>query len=789
MSTTGRHIVGNLPTEVSSFVGRRRESAEIKRLLTAARLVTMTGVGGVGKTRLALRVGADVRRAFPDGVWFVDLTALPAPGAPAQEVGYADEPAYLVLATLGLREHGAGPALRQLVDQLATRRLLLVLDNCEHLVPAAAVLVDALLRGCPDLRVLATSREPLTVGGEVVFTVPPLPTPDPRHLPSRDELARSEAVALFLARARAVAPGFDLTDDNEGAVAEVCHRLDGLPLAIELAAARIRVLAPQQILARLTDRFALLDRSRRAAPERQQTLQACVDWSFDLCDKYERLLWARLSVFAGGFELDAAQAVCADEDLPADDVLEPIFGLVEKSVLMFDDRADGARYRMLETIREFGRVRLRASGEEARLRRRHRDWCRQLVDRARSEYFSDRQVYWLGRLGREYPNLRVAMEYCLTEPGEAEAGLELAVTLPRTFWWARGLFGDGRRWLDQALVQTEATHALRARALALAAHFAMMQGDLEATSRWMAEGQATAATVGTPTELAHFAFYRAMAAMYRNDLTAAYDLHEEALALLAAAGDEDLGLRLAVLISLGTLAAMAGDDVRADTYVQEILAITAPRGEVYYRSLAQWLASLIAWHRGDVAAATDRAREGLRLRRSHGLRDQYGYVLCLEALAWVAAGRRQYRRAATLLGAADTVWRDLGTSITAHQHLVGDHDACWRETREALGEAAFEATFRRGRKLAFDAAVGYALEEAAPPGRIGPADPAGPLTKREREVAGLVAAGLTNKEIAGRLVISQRTAEGHVENILAKLNLTNRAQLVRWLAGQRHPGE
>ena len=335
--------------------------------------------------------------------------------------------AFLVTATLGLREQGGGSPLRGLVGQLADRQLLLILDNCEHLIPASAIFADALLRGCPGLRILATSREPLAIAGEMLFPVPPLPAPDPGQRPSLAELGRYEAAALFLARAQAVAPGFGLTADNHLAVAELCHRLDGLPLAIELAAARIRTLAPQQILDRLSDRFRLLSRGNRAAPERQQTLRACVDWSFDLCAKPERILWARASVFTGGFELDAVEGVCADEHLPEADLLELVAGLVDKSILTREDvgasHAEAARYRMLETIRDYGQDKLGEAGEDAVLRRRHRDWHQQLAARTRAEGVSDRSAYWMARLTREHPNLCAALEFCLTEPGGAEAAL------------------------------------------------------------------------------------------------------------------------------------------------------------------------------------------------------------------------------------------------------------------------------------------------------------------------------------------------------------------------------
>ena len=302
---------------------------------------------------------------------------------PARQSQDSDALAFLVTAALGLRERGGGSPLQMLVERLAGRDMLLILDNCEHLISASARLADALLRGCPRLRVLATSREALATTGEILFTVPPLSTPDPGRRPSLADLRRSEAVSLFLARAETVVPGFELAEENHRAIAELCHRLDGLPLAIELAAAWMRVLTPHQILERLTDRFALLSRGSRTAPQRQQTLRACVDWSYQLCDKPERVLWARLSVFASGFELDAVEGVCAGEDLPEADLLELAARLVDKSILVRDDGRDGrpgtARYRLLETIRYYGQEKLAEAGEGTLLRRRLRDWYERLA--------------------------------------------------------------------------------------------------------------------------------------------------------------------------------------------------------------------------------------------------------------------------------------------------------------------------------------------------------------------------------------------------------------------------
>jgi len=790
MRTTGRATSGNLPAELTSFVGRRRELDEVKRLLGESRLVTLTGVGGTGKTRLALRAGAALRRAFRDGVWFVDMTHLRDTGLLTREIQGPEVLAYLVGATLGQPEPGNGSSLRALVEWLRGRNLLLILDNCEHLIPCCAIVADALLQGCPEMRLLATSREPLAISGEVLFGVGPLPVPDPGRRAAAAELAGYESVALFLARGAAAVPGFGLTDDNLRAVADLCHRVDGLPLAIELAAARLRVFAPQQILDRLTDRFTLLSRGNRTAPERQQTLRACMDWSFDLCAKPERILWARLSVFADGFELDAAKGVCADEHLPAADLPELVTSLVDRSILVRDDvGSESARYRMLQTIRDYGRDVLRVAGEETALRRRHRDWFQRLLDRVHGEAITDQHRYWLARLGREQPNLRAAMEFCLTEPGESEAALRLAVTLPRLHWRARGLFSEGRRWLDRALAQTTARTELRARALMVNSQLAFWQGDTRAGMRLLEESEELARHLGDSVVLAYAAFLRGLSAWHADDLAAAVETLERAWATLSGVPDHELDpgldLRLNVLLTMAPAVALAGDHERAGACVREMLAIVAPRGEGIDLSYVLWTSALNAWLRGDLREAADQSSESLRLKQVCGADDRYGTAMCLELLAWVTAAQRRQRRAATLQGAAAARWAEIGASIASYRQLAGQHDACARQIRDEIGDAACAEAFAHGQTLTLDDMFAYALEEER--GATAPPDePPTPLTRREQQVAGLVADGLSNKEIAARLVIARRTAEGHVERILRKLGFGSRAQLATWVTERRN---
>ncbi len=784
MPRTDSSAAANVPVELTSFVGRRRELAEVKRLLGEARLVTLTGVGGTGKTRLAVRTAGELRRAFPDGVWFVDLTTLRAPELLSLQVQDPDVLAYLVLVALGVREQpGAGTSTQQLVRYLADRRALLVLDNCEHLIPAVAVLTGTLLASCARLRVLATSREPLTISGEAIFAVPPLPTPAPGARGGVAEVGRWEAVALFVARARGVAPEFQLTADNHEAVAELCARLDGLPLAIELAAARVRALAPAQILQRLAERFTLLSRGSRSAPERQQTLRGCVDWSFELCTKPERVLWARLSVFVGGCELDAIEGICADEVLPVEDLLDVVAGLVDKSVLISENVGDIRQFRLLETLRDFGQDKLIEAGKRDELRRRHRDWYTNLARRFMADWISPRQPEWLNRLNRELPNLRAALQCSLADPDGAEAALVMA-TDPYPYWSVRGLNTEGRYWLDRALARPTAPSMTRIKAMYLNAVLACMQHDLPAAILRVREAHEVAAQLADARADAIVALAESDVAMTRGDLAEAERDRQRAVdGLSVEQSEEYLAWRLHALNRLTLIKAMRGDVDGTAHGRQAILALCRPRGELWFSGFALYALGLELWQQGDATGAAAQVREGLRLL--HRLDDATNTNWILETLAWIAFDEGLPERAATLQGAVTGLAQALSTPPPVWPELSAHHEEYQRRTRAALGERAYQAAFAHGERLSLDETVAYALDEdphrpATPPRE----DPRAALTKREQQVADLIAHGLSNKEIAAKLVISQRTAESHVEHILTKLGLTNRAQVAAWMARQ-----
>ena len=772
----GARLTGNLPAELISFVGRRGELAEVRRLLAGSRLVTLTGVGGVGKTRLALRAAAGLRRSFPGGVWLVRLDQLREEALVAQAIAGA----------LGLQDRAGYAPAAAMADYLAGRQLLLVLDNCEHLVDAVAKLADLLLRAAPGLRVLATSREALNITGETVLPVPPLPVP-PLPVPEEGQpltaagLGVFPAVRLFAERAAQVVPGFAVTEANMAAVAGICRRLEGLPLAIELAAARLPVLSPEQIDARLGDRLGLLTRGSRARLARQQTLRASIGWSHELCSPAERRLWARLSVFAGGFELDAAEGICADHRLAAGDMPGLLAALAGKSILTAEHRAGVARYRLPEPLREFGQERLHESGEDTALRRRHRDWHEQLARRADTDWLSPQMTEWTARLSREHANVAAAQDFCQAEPGEAEAGLRIALHVWLFYYWDPGHLSEGRYRLRQALARVGEPTVWRARGLLLAGFLAAVSGDRGAVQPLPAEGAGLAGQLDDPATRAFAAWVAGHIRLFAGDLPRATAQFEDGLTVLPAVVRSRQ--RAQLLLGLAQAAGLAGDEQRAVACHRELAALTEASGEFFrhsYSTWSLWALGLAAWRRGDLDRATGLHQQSLRQRPRHN--ERMGPAYCVEVLAWIAASQRQYERAAVLLGAAAGLLRSMGTTLDSHQPLAGHHRDCERQARQALGETAFQAACHRGQDLPAADVLAYALQQ--PPDK--PPTPAvsdgAPLTPRELQVARLVAGGRSNKQIAAELVISPRTAEGHVERILAKLGFTSRAQVAAWVA-------
>lgn len=749
--------VGNLPAPLTTFVGRRPDLAEVRRRLETTRLLTLTGMGGVGKTRLALEVAAASAADFADGMWLVDLALVRDPSLAANATATA----------LRVPDLGTRPVLDQLAAFLAHRRALIVLDNCEHLADACAELAQALLSASPELRILATSRRTLGIFGEHVFTVPPL--------------APDDAVELLRDRTTAVRPEFQVTDSNRTQVFQLCDDLDGLPLAIELAASRLRTLTVAQALNRLEDRFALLASGSRAARPRQRTLRALIDWSHELCTPAERLLWNRLSVFAGDFCLDAAEAVGAGDGIARDEVLDLLDRLVVQSIVLPTEREGLPRYRLLETIRQYGRERLAESGQEQQMLRRHQDFYRALAEGMAVGWYSRGRQGSLHRLRAEHANLRAALD----QGGDPQATLALAAAL-RFHWCEGGFLGEGRRWLDQALAAAPDRTPARARALWVAAWLAVLQRDHAAAYRWLDEAGELGEQLDDAVVCAYVQSLHGTLAMFNGRMEEAVSFFEAAVAAHTET-DEETGA-IYTLLQLGIAQSHLGDP-RATQTGRQAVALAEAHGERLVQAHALWILGYDAWIRGEREEAMALTRT--TLEKEQGLNDHVWVALMLEQLAWITAACGDHEEAGRLLGAARTLWQDTDTTIAAFgPHMVEQHAQCEEDIVRALGRAAYEnALAEGGSHRGADEAIAYALRTESEPTATPPsAAPApSPLTPREQEVAALVAEGLTNRQIASALGRSPRTVHGHVENILAKLGFSSRARIASWWTANQVP--
>jgi predicted ATPase/DNA-binding CsgD family transcriptional regulator len=751
---------GNLPAALTSFVGRRRELGQAKRLLSVARLLTLTGTGGVGKTRLALRVAAEVRRVFSDGVWLVELADLRDPQLLPNTVATA----------LGLRAT-ADPAA-ELVEFVEDRHLLLVLDNCEHMVEECAVLVTKLLSAGDQVRVLATSRHVLRAEGEHILHIDPMAVP-------RGTDESTDAVTLFAERATAVLPDFELNPDNLAVVMRICERLEGIPLALELAAVRLRMLSADELLHRLDSRFALLASGSRGARPSQRTLEATIDWSFGLCSPEEQHMWVRMSVFPGGFDLEAAGHVLGrDEDGVT--ILDIVAGLVDKSVVIRQDGTFGWHgwYRMLETVREYGEAKLVESGEDHEVRARQVEHYVNLARRYREEGFGPRQLDWLGRLRSEHANIRAVLRHCTATPELSCYALDIASSL-FNFWFGGGLVLEGYRHLRCALEHCDERTARRAWALYAASFLAINTMEAGAARPMLTE---LAELAGDDERLlAGHAECLGMAAVYAGDLSRGTELLERALAGYRPAGDAHL--------VFDTLILLAGayfflDDRRGVAVAEEALALTERHESRWSRGYALRAVAIQRWRVGRHQEAAKLLREAIRLR----LPDRTLLALLLEALAWCRSSGGEHEQAARLLGCANAVWRLSGARIGRTGPFQEIDERCAEQARARLGAAAFDVIFTEGTVFGIDEAIRYALGDkpTKPVSAPARADEPGGLTKREREIAELITQGMSNKAIAARLVIGRRTVETHVENILVKLGFTSRAQVASWLVEHKN---
>ena len=756
---------GNLPAEATSFIGRRRELAELRKKLSTARLVSLVGPGGVGKTRLAIRIGAGLARNFRDGTWLVELAEVRDPAL----IGNA------TLAALDLRDQAATEPRALLLSYLRDKELLLVVDNCEHLLGAAAVLVTDVLKAAPGVRVIATSREPLSVPGEHVLPIPPLELPRAQADESLDQLRQNESVELFTERASAASGRFELTASNQAAVVDLCRRLDGLPLAIELAAVRTRVLSVEQILDRLTDRFGLLTGGSRAALPRHQTLRTTIEWSHDLLGSDEGMLLRRLCVFAGRFTLEDVESVCTSDDVPAAHVLDVLSSLVDKSLVMKEDTRGPACYRLHETMREFAGLKLREAGEEEVVEERCTEYyvssCRRSAEEARYGL-----VEWLAWMDLEIDNIRSVLRRCLVH-GDVSRGMDLAASL-RWFWYTRAAT-EGVRWMDAFLAIGPGDPEPQARAEYMRGMLAVLLVDPTAARPSHERAEVANHAAGRLGPLAESLSMGSIAANMAGDRASARRLLDEAQAV--AAGIDDVGAALPVLQARAFGGLFDGDLEAVRSASSEGERLSREVGDPY--GLKTWLMHLgmAAFIAGELGTSKPLFAEALRIARQLDDRVQQSYLL--DALGCHAAGSGQARLAAQLLGAADTLRTASGARVMP---FLAPQIARAEETAlAALGAPRFDAELKAGRRLGRDAALRLALGE---PGHVAPAASdsggagAGLLAKREAEVARLVADGLSNKEIGARLFISQHTVDSHVRSILNKLGCNSRAQIAAWMA-------
>jgi predicted ATPase/DNA-binding CsgD family transcriptional regulator/DNA-binding XRE family transcriptional regulator len=800
----------NLPRQLTSFVGRDRELAELRALLQTTPLLTLVGPGGVGKTRLALRLAEEVAATYEDGVWLVDLAPLSdpllVPEAVAAAVGAWSRSGRLSPAALGA--------------ELGDRAVLLILDNGEHLVQACAELAEALLRTCPRLQILATSREPLGIGGELAWRVPSLALPDPRALPSAETLLEVGAIRLFAERARAARPSFGLTATNAAAVARICCTLDGIPLALELAAARIATVSPQQLAARLDDRFRLLTGGSRTAPPRQQTLRAMFDWSYGLLSDAERVLLERVAVFAGGWSLEAAETVCAGGPIAAQAVLDLLGRLVARSLVVVVSEADDpVRYRLLETVRQYAWERLVERGEDAWLRQRHCRYFLALAEEAHPHLpGGPHQTSWMERLEVERDNMRAAMRWC-QEAGAVEDGLRLGGAL-WWFWFLRNsLADDAANWYEaiMRLGRSGARSAVRARALDGAGALASQFGELALARELHDESAGIWRERGDQEQLAASLNVQGWAALQRGDWKTARGLLEEALAAARSQGDvvqeaiilnnlgralgeqgedaaarhhhrlalvlfRDLSDRRGVALSLGWLShwGLVGEDRQAAVSLGEE-AVGLMRALAMQRNLGWTCIDLgVLQAAGDPGGARALLHEGLALAREYDKPRLLAWAL--DACAGVAVSAGRMERALRLGGKAAAL-RGAGQHRLerVQRELVGPWVVA---ARAGLDERAAATAWARGSAMAEDEALAEAFaaaDELTARGLPARQSVAGLLTPRERQVANLVAQGHTNRQIARELVITERTVAHHVEHILAKVGAPSRAAVAAFV--------
>lgn len=768
---------GNLPLQQTPLTGRRNELANAQRVLLRAdvRVLTLTGTGGTGKTRLALQLAADVLDCFPDGVFFVNLAPVSDPALVA----------HAIAQVLGVREAANRPLLDTLRDYLQEKQMLLLLDNFEQ-VAASAHIVAGLVSAAPALKVLVTSRESLHLYGEISFPVPPLDLPRLDPLPGLAVLSENEAVRLFVERARAVKPDFALTERNARSVAEICHRLDGLPLAIELAAARVRILPPDAMLARLSNRLRVLTGGANDLPARQHTLRNTIAWSYDLLTEAEKKLFRRLAVFVGGRTLEAVEAVCdIDGDLGVD-VLDAAEALLWKNLLQESEGPEGTlRLVMLETIHEFAREKLEESGETGQFQRRHAAHFVQLAEQAEPHLRSAEQMTWMDRLEVERHNLRTALEWSLTPDGDTahqDLGLRLAAALHR-FWEVRGPLSEGRRWLDRALlVCSNSTPELLARSFTGAGTLAFRAGDYPKAMEFHGRALDLYRQIQDLPGIAFATNNLGVQAICLGDYDASVARFKEALELYRELNDKH-GIAIS-LNNLGESARLRADYAEATTLYEEGLALRRELKDEFGTMLVLMNLAHVAEHEDNLTRACALFKEALLACQRMG--DKIHVASALIGLGGLVGVRGQVERAGRLFGAAEVLLEELGASLSAVDRR--EYEQQLADIRAGLVDpGVFTRAWNEGRSFSLEQAIAYAdatqpepegeTQKAAMPGAW-QQRPYG-LTRRELDVLQLVAKGLTDPQVADHLALSVRTVETHLRSVYNKLDVATRTEAAR----------
>lgn len=683
----------NLPLQLTSFIGREREIAEAKRLLSSTRLLMLTGSGGCGKTRLALQVAADLcDGTFPDGVWLVDLAPLADPSLVPQTVA----------SIFDLRESAETSIGDILKNYLRAKNLLLVLDNCEHLIQPCAELCDTLLRACPNLKILATSREAMNAAGEIAFRVPSLSLPDPQKSASIEAMQQSESVRLFIERANAASPTAQFNDANVPTVKQICLRLDGMPLAIELAAARVNSISVEEIAARLDDRFRLLTSGSRTALARHQTLRASIEWSYNLLSDSERVLLRRLAVFAGGFTLRAAESVCAEEN--PSDILDALSRLVQKSlvVVKLDDKP---RYRLLETIRQYAQEKLIESGEADRVKARHLDYFMRLAEGVSLGWLGFEQAAWLMRLKAEHDNLRAALQWSTADETTAQIGLKL-VALVAPFLSVQGYFAEERNWIDRLLERAgeAAPPAWRAVAFLRAAGAQLNLANFATARSCVLQAITLFRELSDKKGLAESLWMWGDVLFAQAQFTEARPVLEECLTICQDLGDS-VGTAWS-LSDLGMTEYALGDHRLGHAYLEQGLEISRKGKWGFIHGRTAWLLGDMLRHEGNLTQARSLLKEALNIAKG-GI--PWAFPYHIESFAYLALGEGFTLRAAKLLGAGNCLFETLGAvRVPLNQP---EHDRAMVDLREALGEEALAAAWAEGRAMTTEQAIEYALEE------------------------------------------------------------------------------